>query len=218
MAKKTISQALKDLFLGLGGDSSALADNTSASDYIQDLESAIKATASGASEDLIDDTEASSTKTYSSTKIESLIPANELPTPAVGKIGRVVSVVSDGNEGAKYDLVTPASVVTIPCEISGSTIILGTPAQTFSNICSLARKEYNYVRLCHSAEIYTIQPPISYMQYIDLINFYETGALGDSKTLVFAGIVYDAATSTYKRATAIFTDSKTGTYTETALT
>ena len=74
MAKKTISQALKDLFLGLGGNESALADNTSASDYIQDLESAIKATASGAVGDIIDDTEASDTTTYSSNKITNLIP------------------------------------------------------------------------------------------------------------------------------------------------
>ena len=42
---KTINQALKDLFLGLGGDASALADNKDISDYIDDLESAIKATA-----------------------------------------------------------------------------------------------------------------------------------------------------------------------------
>lgn len=42
MAKKTINQALRDVFLGLGGDASALADNTSVSDYIEDLESAIK--------------------------------------------------------------------------------------------------------------------------------------------------------------------------------
>ena len=72
MAKKTINQALKDLFLGLGGDSSALEDNSSVSDYIADLESAIKACASGSSEDLIDDTDASETKTYSSSKIETL--------------------------------------------------------------------------------------------------------------------------------------------------
>lgn len=79
MAKKTISQALKDLFLGLGGDSSALADNTSASDYIQDLESAIKG----------------------------IIPENELPTPEAADIGKVVSVVSDGDEGADYGVDLP---------------------------------------------------------------------------------------------------------------
>jgi len=73
MAKKTISQALKDLFLGLGGNESALADNTSASDYIQDLESAIKSSASS----VIDDEETSDTTTYSSNKIESLIPSGE---------------------------------------------------------------------------------------------------------------------------------------------
>ena len=39
---KTINEALKALFLGLGGDASALADNDTVSDYIADLESAIK--------------------------------------------------------------------------------------------------------------------------------------------------------------------------------
>lgn len=72
MAKKTINQALRDLFIGLGGNASDLADNTSVSDYIADLESAIKAYARGSSEDLIDDTEASANKTYSSSKIETL--------------------------------------------------------------------------------------------------------------------------------------------------
>lgn len=42
---KTINEALKDLFIGLGGNSSALTDNDSVSDYIEDLESAIKAVA-----------------------------------------------------------------------------------------------------------------------------------------------------------------------------
>jgi len=43
MSNKTINQALTDLFLGLGGNSSALSDNDTVSDYIEDLESAIKA-------------------------------------------------------------------------------------------------------------------------------------------------------------------------------
>ena len=68
MGKKTIKQALKDLFLGLGGDPSALGDNTSVSDYIEDLEGAI----GGAAESLIDDSSASETTTYSSSKIEEL--------------------------------------------------------------------------------------------------------------------------------------------------
>ncbi len=108
MANKTINQALKDLFLGLGGNESALSDNQTVSDYIDDLESAIKASASGAAEDLIDDETASETTTYSSSKIASLIPENELPTPAVGDIGKVVSVVSDGESGAEYALETPS--------------------------------------------------------------------------------------------------------------
>ena len=116
MAKKTISQALKDLFLGLGGDASALADNTSASDYIQDLESAIKTAASGASENLIDDSEASETTVYSSSKVESLIPANELPTPVEANVGKVATVVSDGEGGYQWgaaDVPTPDQQVVI---------------------------------------------------------------------------------------------------------
>lgn len=40
---KTITQALKDLFLAIGGNSSALADNSDISDYIADVETALKA-------------------------------------------------------------------------------------------------------------------------------------------------------------------------------
>lgn len=90
---KTINEALKDLFIGLGGNSSALSDNDSVSDYIEDLESAIKASAGGAAEDLIDDTESSETKTYSSSKIASLIPAPELPEVAAANNGQVLAVV-----------------------------------------------------------------------------------------------------------------------------
>lgn len=91
---KTINEALKDLFIGLGGNSSALSDNDSVSDYIEDLESAIKASAGGAAEDLIDDTESSETKTYSSSKIVSLIPAPELPEVAAANNGQVLAVVN----------------------------------------------------------------------------------------------------------------------------
>lgn len=105
----TINEALKKLFLGLGGDPDELKDNNTVSDYIDDLESAIETAASGASEELIDDEAASTTKTYSSSKIASLIPENELPTPAAADIGKVVSVVSDGDEGAEYALETPSS-------------------------------------------------------------------------------------------------------------
>ena len=105
MSNKTINQALKDLFLGLGGNSSALADNTSASDYIEDLESAIKETANDAAGDLIDDTEASETKAYSSSKVESLIPAPELPEVTTDDNGKILAVVA-----GEWTLVTLSAV------------------------------------------------------------------------------------------------------------
>ena len=90
----TINESLKSLFLGLGGDSSKLADNKDVSDYIDDLESAIAGKAASAAEDIIDDTEASSSTTYSSSKIESLIPADELPVVSADDNGKVLAVVN----------------------------------------------------------------------------------------------------------------------------
>lgn len=101
MGKKTINQALKDLFLGLGGDASALADNTSVSDYIEDLESAIE----GSSGAAIDDTQASETTVYSSSKVESLIPDPELPSVANSDNGRFLGV--SGGKWAKVNAPSP---------------------------------------------------------------------------------------------------------------
>lgn len=98
MSNKRITEALKDLFLGLGGDASMLSDNQTVSDYIDDLESAIKAEASG----IINDNAASEATTYSSLKIASLIPANELPTPVEALNKKIAKVISDGNGGYKW--------------------------------------------------------------------------------------------------------------------
>lgn len=68
---KSINKALTDLFLGLGGNSSALEDNKSVSDYISDLESAIKAYAASAAAE-----------------------AAELPAVEVANDGQVLAVVN----------------------------------------------------------------------------------------------------------------------------
>lgn len=100
MSNKTINQALKDLYTGLGGDPQALANNSTCSDYIEDLESAIKGAASGAQ---IDDTTASETTVFSSAKTEELIEAiPSLPSVAVGDIGEALIVESDGEGGAQW--------------------------------------------------------------------------------------------------------------------
>lgn len=88
MSNKTINQALTDLYLGLGGDSKELEDNTKVSDYIEDLEGAIK----GASSSLIDDSEASEDTTYSSSKIEAILP-DGLPEVTSSDNGDVLTVV-----------------------------------------------------------------------------------------------------------------------------
>ncbi len=94
MSNKTINEALKALFLGLGGNAEDLADNEVIGDYIEDLENAIKATAG---ETTIDDSEASAYSTYSSSKIESLIPEipeDELPDVSEVADGAILAVVN----------------------------------------------------------------------------------------------------------------------------
>ena len=87
---KTINEAMGDLIKGLGADPSVLSDNSTVSDYIEDLAGAIK----GETATLIDDTEASEDTTYSSSKIVSLIPADELPAVTADNNGQVLAVVN----------------------------------------------------------------------------------------------------------------------------
>lgn len=98
---KTINQALADLVTGLGESSSILSDNMTVSDYIADVETAIKDYAGGTAEAIIDDTEASDTKTYSSSKIESLIPEAPKKTSVV-IYGSVVSDTFTVDSSCEY--------------------------------------------------------------------------------------------------------------------
>ena len=101
---KTINQALADLVTGLGESSSVLADNSTVSDYIGDLEDAIKKCAAGEAGDIIDDSAASSTKTYSSNKIAELTAA-ELPAVTASDNGKAL-IVSYG-AWSKEDIALP---------------------------------------------------------------------------------------------------------------
>ena len=87
---KTINEAMADLIKGLGADASVLSDNSTISDYIEDLTGAIK----GETSAIIDDTAASEETTYSSSKIASLIPAAELPSVTADDNGRVLAVAN----------------------------------------------------------------------------------------------------------------------------
>ena len=98
---KTINQALKDLYLSLGGDPSALEDNSTVSDYIADLENGLKGLA-----------ELPAPSSTNSGKIAKVVSdgeggyiwgaeneTSELPTPSVDNAGKVAKVVSDGQDG-----------------------------------------------------------------------------------------------------------------------
>lgn len=104
-----MTDAFKKVFLGLGGNPKELAENNDVGDYIVDLESAIKEYVGDKTEDIIDDSEASETTVYSSSKVESLIPTNELPTPASTNVGKVATVVSDGEGGYEWSAETPST-------------------------------------------------------------------------------------------------------------
>ena len=98
----TINEALKSLILALGGDPESMYDNTTISDYIKDLETAMEAGGSGVK---IDDTTASDSTVYSSSKTESLIPVipdPELPAVTSSDIGEALIVESDGEGGAQW--------------------------------------------------------------------------------------------------------------------
>lgn len=131
MGKKTINQALKDLFLGLGGDSSALADNSSVSDYIEDLESAIKGAASGelpevTAEDIGDVLAVVSDGESGAQWGKGEIPS-ELPSVEAADIGEALIVESDGEGGAQWGKGTisvPQEITIFDGTISGSTFTL----------------------------------------------------------------------------------------------
>ena len=121
MANKTIKQALEGLFVSLGGNTSALADNVDTSDVIDDLESAIK----GCAGDVIDDTASSTTKTYSSSKIASLIPEAELPAVTADDNSKILAVVDGAwtkvTMTAVADTTTGAVTITLtPDQESGT--------------------------------------------------------------------------------------------------
>ena len=178
MGKKTINQALKDLFLGLGGDSSALADNSSVSDYIEDLESAIKGAASGVE---IDDTTASTTTVYSSSKTEDLVNSIEtLPSVAVGDIGEALIVESDGEGGAQWGKgAIPQQLKIIECVKQGASYYLPITISAYDINQMIYNGEFPVIKFENSSVLYL---------FIGIINDYYSNGKDD---IVFARIKVD---------------------------
>ena len=140
MAKKTINQALKDLFLGLGGDPSKLSDNTSVSDYIEDLESAIEAAATA---ELPTPAEANVGKVATVVSdgedgyewsAESVVIPQELPTPASTNLGKVATVVSDGAGGYEWGAETPSGLPSVTASDNGKIIQVDNGAWTSQDL------------------------------------------------------------------------------------
>ena len=128
-------QALKGLYAALGGEASDVADLQTSAEVIVALEAVAEAAATELPavkkvdegkvltvngngkwsaklpESEIDDSEASETKTYSSSKIASLIPANELPVVTSADNGKLLGV-SSGAWSAVDDnvIVIPATL------------------------------------------------------------------------------------------------------------
>jgi hypothetical protein len=188
MAKKTINQALKDLFLGLGGDPSALADNTSVSDYIADLESAIKAAATA-----------------------------ELPTPAETNVGKVATVVSDGEGGYEWSAENAPEVKAVTYLDAmpiGSSITISNPSiASFDDLYSLFLGNNN---LCLWWDITDAITPATVTNFMRLESVRTNAS--NQRVLIFKGIVGDTISDTLYQATATFTESLTGTYSKTAIT
>lgn len=133
-------QALKNLYVALGGDASDVENLTTSSEVITAMESVAASAASELPvvkkvdegktltvdgngkwaailpESVIDDEEASETKTYSSSKIASLIPANELPAVTASDNGKLLGV----NQGA-WSAVEKDTIV-IPCEVNNAKV------------------------------------------------------------------------------------------------
>lgn len=134
---KTINQALKDLYLSLGGDPSALEDNSTVSDYIADLENGLKGLA-----------ELPAPSSDNSGKIAKVVSdgeggyiwgaeneTSELPAPAVGDIGKIVGAVSDGESGAEYGLIDkPSDIYRFSASFDKTTLQWTIPVDEATNI------------------------------------------------------------------------------------
>ena len=218
MAKKTINQALKDLFLGLGGDPSKLSDNTSVSDYIEDLESAIEAAATA---ELPTPAETNVGKvatvvenegSYSWSAEEVVIP-QELPTPASTNAGKVATVVSDGEGGYTWGAETPsAPSVSYDVTFSNDTTASISGSDTYDTI-------YNKYSTGNAINKYlVVYLGIGNGMFTGVLTFqgyYSTYMGTPAKCLIFSGVIYDGE-HCYS-ATVVFNNSKTGTLTKTQI-
>ena len=107
-----VLDALKNLYLKIGGDKSKLNDNHDISDYVNDIGVALKDAIESSTElpivSVDDNGKALGVVDGNWSKMS--IP-NEVPAAAVADIGKVLGVVSDGSTGAEY------GAVSIPTEL-----------------------------------------------------------------------------------------------------
>jgi hypothetical protein len=187
-----MTDAFKKVFLGLGGDPKKLAENNDVGDYIVDLESAIKEYVNEAA-------------------------TAELPTPAEANVGKVATVVSDGEGGYEWSAENAPEVkaVTYIGAMSlGSSITIGDYSiASFDDLYSLYQGNNN---LCLVLEAtHSIKPTtVTSFMRLEMVRKNES----NQRILIFKGIVGDVFNDTLYQATATFTESLTGTYSQTAIT
>lgn len=202
-------QALKGLYAALGGEASDVADLQTSAEVIVALEAVAEAAATELPavkkvdegkvltvngngkwsaklpESEIDDEEASETKTYSSSKIASLIPEDELPTVTTSDNGKILTV-----KGGEWSKETPNSVYD---SIVGS-FSDGSYTVTFSNLTRSGAKTKNKENVGYYVTFSATGGDLSLIG--DLFPTFNK-SVGNAGALSFQNILLDSSDNVY---------------------